>query len=277
MGSGSFSLTPGLSCFHVCFLPVLSCVHLGLPMSPHGLTGPDLLLFASDTGKMGFPLLLRHLCQPDSFIVVTSNMRTGASLSVLDGAFFGLLLLVRTFAKVGVFLAAFDLGSLASPLLLQQVHRIGFLTPSCASQCVGLILFAFMQGHLGPTFPLKSVSWLDIFSSTFGVACFNSSPPLQSCARLGPVLLSGSISRVDILSVLAFLQLGFLLLLQNVARPGPPMPVVSVEALGMLLPLQKSCRCDSTILAFGVVHMELVVSAMSCIQMGFLLFLRSFV
>lgn len=241
MGSGSFSLTPGLSCLHVYFLPVLSCVHLGLPMSPHGIARPDPFLVAPDASKMGFSLLLRHLCQPDSFIAVTSNMRTGASLTVLDGTFFGLLLFVRTFTKVGVFLAAFDVGSLASPLFLRQVHRIGFSTPSCATPCVGLILFTFMHGHLEPTFLLKRVSWLDIFSSTFGVAYFNSSLPLQSCTRPGPVLLSGSISRVEVLPVLAFLQLGFLLLLQSVARPGPPMPVVSVEALGMLLPLQKSC------------------------------------
>lgn len=241
MGSGSFSLTPGLSCLHVYFLPVLSCVHLGLPMSPHGLAGPDLFLVAPDVSKMGFSLSLRHLCQPDSFLAVMSNMRTGASLTVLDGTFFGLLLFVRTFAKLGVFLAAFDFGSLASPLFLRQVHRIGFLTPSCATQCVGLISFTFMHGHLGPTFPLKRVSWSDIFSSTFGFAYFNSSFLLQSCGRLGVFLLLGSMSKVDVLPVLAFLQVGFLLLLRSVAHPGPPMLVVSVETLGMLLPLQTSC------------------------------------
>ena len=249
--SGSLAFTFGMSRpGFLSSMPVVDAVKLGFLLSLRSLVCSGLVVLVLDPLRLGpFLLLHTYACLDSSFPAVgVTSVGLLLLLPVVGIATFGLMLSVHNFAWL-------DLTVLV-PDFLHPGLSISFKSFAC----VDLVVPASDSLHLGPPLFFRSFAQPEFAASISGMSCsglvsslsvVSSGYPdfllfLQSCFRLGPLLLALDFLHIDLSSSL-----------QSFAHSGSTSSLFGATCL------------DSTLLALDSALLEPVVPLRSHAQLGF--------
>lgn len=190
-------------------------------MSVFGLVGLGASLSVLDLAFFGASLALRAFARIGSTMSLLGNMRMGASFSVLDGFQLGSTVAIRSFGRLGCSLSVLGSVQLGSSLSLLDYAVVG------------------------SSLSLRSVARLASSVSLVGASRFGSSVSVLCIMTLGSAL-----------SLRRFSRIASTVSLIGLSRLGASLSVVDFAHLGASLSIRSFLRSGSTISILGSLRLQ---------------------
>ena len=245
-------------------LPVIDLLQPETPLLLRSYARPDVIVSALDFMGGEFALSAQSFVRAGSFALAPGPTCIGSVfvLPAVDASGLGSLLLPKSFGQVDLAVSLSNYMH-AGPIASPRAMRVGPCMSASRQSRLDLqlsipdhVIFGFIlplrsHAHLGETtlvprsthpdllVLLRSRSRLAALASTYGIAC------------AGPVFS---------LFVADHVCIGFSMLLQSPAQPGPATPVLGFARLGPLLLTQGVAKTESSAPLVGLSRTELVFS-----------------